>query len=190
MFDAVERFVKQPDVNPWEIIKDLDNQQIENLITQRIGKNQFFKEVVGKGREFEELCLNQLKNKSSKVYTELKNKITDLDERTILSGVELCLSGKHPCNGAGEYFKPDFVAVKKVMVEGRETLDVIIIDSKLSKTSPWTANQKIAQGINDYVVKVPGDILTGDLKLTRENIIQRDNSFIKIYRENEIIKVE
>lgn len=147
--------------------------------------------MVGRGLEFEKLCLNQLKDKNSAVYKSLKGVVSDLDQRTILSsGVELCLSGKHPCNGAGEYFKPDFVAVKKVMRGGEETLDVIIIDSKLSITSPWTANQKTAQGIYDYVVKVPGEKIQGNIELIKNSYIQRENPFVKVFKENEVIKAE
>lgn len=131
-----------------------------------------------------------MKDKNSTVYKSLKGVVRDLDQRTILSGVELCLSGKHPCSGAGEYFKPDFVAIKKVMRGGEEALDVIIIDSKLSKTSPWTANQKEAQGIFDYVVKVPGKNVQGDVKLTLDKSIQRDKPFVKIFKESEIIKAQ
>lgn len=172
------------------VTTDTKTQDLISNWMDRSGKITNFGNVVKLGREFEALCLNQLKSKSSKVYIELKNKITDLDNRTILSGVELCLSGKHPCNGAGEYFKPDFVAVKKVIRGGEETLDIIIIDSKLSKISPWTQNQKIAQGINDYVIKFPGEKLQGNIDLIKESTIQRDHPFVKIYKENEIIKVE
>lgn len=76
------------------------------------------------------------------------------------------------------------------MVDGKETLDVIIIDSKLSKTAPWTANQKTAQEIFDYVVKVPGKNVQGNISLVENTILQRDNPFVKIFKENEVIKVE
>ncbi|MFJ1328308.1 hypothetical protein [Capnocytophaga canimorsus] len=130
-----------------------------------------------------------MKNKSSQVYKSLKSRISDLDERTILTNVELCISGKYPCKEVGEYFKPDFVAVKKVFDGDVEFLDIIIIDSKLSKTSPWTANQKEAQKIFDYVVKSSGKKMQGNLNLVEKEFVQRNSQFIKIYKENEIIKV-
>ncbi|MDT9500217.1 hypothetical protein [Capnocytophaga canimorsus] len=134
--------------------------------------------------------MNELKNKSSQVYKSLKSRIPDLDERTILTNVELCISGKYPCKEVGEYFKPDFVAVKKIMINGKEQIDIIIIDSKLSKNSPWTANQKEAQQIFDYIVKNSGTSIQSNFSLTKQKSVQRDKVFVKIYKENEIIKVD
>ncbi|CEN53405.1 hypothetical protein CCAN11_850005 [Capnocytophaga canimorsus] len=57
------------------------------------------------------------------------------------------------------------------------------------KTSPWTANQKEAQKIFDYVVKSSGKKMQGNLNLVEKEFVQRNSQFIKIYKENEIIKV-
>ncbi|ATA76487.1 fibronectin type III domain-containing protein [Capnocytophaga canimorsus] len=181
------------DLDKWKLLKDDPHYAFElaqeNPNWEKWAKSNFFKEVTKKGKEFEKLCLNELKNKSSQVYKSLKSRISDLDERTILTNVELCISGKYPCKEVGEYFKPDFVAVKKVFDGDVEFLDIIIIDSKLSKTSPWTANQKEAQKIFDYVVKSSGKKMQGNLNLVEKEFVQRNSQFIKIYKENEIIKV-
>ncbi|WP_172916036.1 hypothetical protein [Capnocytophaga canimorsus] len=181
------------DLDKWKLLKDDPHYAFElvqeNPNWEKWAKSNFFKEVTKKGKEFEKLCLNELKNKSSQVYKSLKSRISDLDERTILTNVELCISGKYPCKEVEEYFKPDFVAVKKVFDGDVEFLDIIIIDSKLSKTSPWTANQKEAQKIFDYVVKSSGKKMQGNLNLVEKEFVQRNSQFIKIYKENEIIKV-
>ncbi|CEN33819.1 conserved hypothetical protein [Capnocytophaga canimorsus] len=128
------------DLDKWKLLKDDPHYAFElaqeNPNWEKWAKSNFFKEVTKKGKEFEKLCLNELKNKSSQVYKSLKSRISDLDERTILTNVELCISGKYPCKEVGEYFKPDFVAVKKVFDGDVEFLDIIIIDSKLSKNLP------------------------------------------------------
>lgn len=184
----------EDDFLKWKLIKEDPAYAFklskENSSWTKWGKSNFFKEMTKEGREFESFCLLKLKDKTSDVYMMLKNKIPDLDSRTILSNVELCISGKYPCKEAGEYFKPDFVAVRKIIDGDVEILDVIIIDSKLSKSTSWTINQAEAQKMFEYIVKSEGKVLQGNLKLNKENLVYRNNSsFVRIYKENGIIKV-
>ena len=184
----------EDDFLKWKLIKEDPAYAFklskENSSWTKWGKSNFFKEMTKEGREFESFCLLKLKDKTSDVYMMLKNKIPDLDSRTILSNVELCISGKYPCKEAGEYFKPDFVAVRKIIDGDVEILDVIIIDSKLSKSTSWTINQTEAQKMFEYIVKSEGKVLQGNLKLNKENLVYRNNSsFVRIYKENGIIKV-
>ena len=184
----------EDDFLKWKLIKEDPAYAFElskeSSSWTKWGKSNFFKEMTKEGREFESFCLLKLKDKTSDVYMMLKNKIPDLDSRTILSNVELCISGKYPCKEAGEYFKPDFVAVRKIIDGDVEILDVIIIDSKLSKSTSWTINQAEAQKMFEYIVKSEGKVLQGNLKLNKENLVYRNNSsFMRIYKENGIIKV-
>ncbi|EGD34423.1 hypothetical protein, partial [Capnocytophaga sp. oral taxon 338] len=184
----------EDDFLKWKLIKEDPAYAFklskENSSWTKWGKSNFFKEMTKEGREFESFCLLKLKDKTSDVYMMLKNKIPDLDSRTILSNVKLCISGKYPCKEAGEYFKPDFVAVKKIIDGDVEILDIVIIDSKLSKSTSWTINQTEAQKMFEYIVKSEGKVLQGNLKLNKENLVYRNNSsFVRIYKENDIIKV-
>ena len=58
---------------------------------------------------------NNVEGAATAEYLGLKARIADLDERTILSNVQLCI--RTPCNKSGNYFIPDFIAVRKMTDE-------------------------------------------------------------------------
>lgn len=82
--------------------------------------------------------------------------------------------------------------MKKVFDEVEEVdyFRAVISDSKLNAGSPWTTNQKEAQKIFDYVIKSSGTPIQGNFRLTKQKSVQRDKVFVKIYKENETIKVD
>ena len=65
-------------------------------------------------------------------------------DRKVLSQVQFCIPAKTaPCNAKGEYFIADLVFVKYDS-RGR-VVDMIIADSKLSKSTKLTSGQTLAK---------------------------------------------
>jgi len=187
------------DVDIWKVLKDDPGLawQIarENPLWDKWSKGNFFKTVTKAGKEFEELIKNQLKDLNSQVYQKLKSKIADLDQRTILSQVQFCLTAKAPCNAKGEYFIPDFVAVREIYdpILKKNILDVIIFDTKLSKGTSWSPNQTIAQKMEGWVIKSVNNenILKGTkIKGFEYNAsVLKNGSFKKIFKEGTEINI-
>ncbi len=145
------------------------------------------------GNKFEDdFRLELSKGSSTNEYIALKNRIPDLDHRSILSNVQLCI--ETPCSKKGNFFIPDFIAVRQLTDNvGAKYWDVIIVDTKLNQTTtPWTKNQKKAKTFTQYTVKSVGDnsLVTGsDVVSTFESmtsgseIIQRSDDFVKVYSD-------
>jgi hypothetical protein len=104
-----------------------------------------------------------------------------------LSQVQFCINGKSICNNAGEYFVADFVAVvEKTNARGQAYLDAIIIDSKLSKGTDFTVNQKVADGIiGEMTIKSNGDPIKGQrpTNFTKDGTITKQGSMKKMYSD-------
>lgn len=134
--------------------------------------------VTEKGRIFENSMLNAVKNKNSREYIALAEKVSDLGERKLLSQVQFCLPGfEPPCTAKGEYFIADQVWVKYDDFD--EIQDMIVVDAKLSEGTSLTSGQTTAKnqvgndvGLrykenypidNDILeVELPSDINQGD----------------------------
>ena len=138
---------------------------------------------------------NGLKDINSQLYKKLKSEIKDLDERTIFSQVQFCLTGKAPCNGKGEFFIPDFVAViEKTNAKGQKYIDVIVLDAKLSKSTNWSPNQTIAKNKDGWVVKSVSDkntIKGGKIQgFEYDAAVVKNGNFKKIYKEGTDLNVD
>lgn len=119
----------------------------------------------------------------------------NLDNYSILRKVQLCFAT--PCNKSGNYFIPDFIAVRKITddVTDIDSWDVIIIDTKLTQNnSGWTPNQRAAQNENEYFVKsvpdnnalVTGENIVGEFRSlvgSQTKQVQRNDNFIKAYSD-------
>jgi len=99
------------------------------------------------------------------------------------------LTAKAPCNAKGEYFIPDFVAVREIYdpILKKNILDVIIFDTKLSKGTRWSPNQTIPQKMEGWVIKSvsPDNIIKGqEIKaFKKEAEVLKNGNFKKIYRD-------
>ena len=90
------------------------------------------------------LMLNQVKNRNSIEYKALAEKITDLDQRRLLSQVHFCLPGfSPPCSAKGQYFIADQVWIK-YNARGRIE-DMIVVDAKLSEGTQLSSGQTLAK---------------------------------------------
>ncbi|MDO4228646.1 MAG: hypothetical protein Q4C98_02435 [Capnocytophaga sp.] len=65
-----------------------------------------------------------------------------------------------------------------------------IIDAKLSQTTSWTTNQKAAQKMSGWRVKTTGEIIKGSDILDRNTTVIKKQDFIRIYKDNGIIKID
>lgn len=101
-------------------------------------KREFFINVTTKGKKFEtEVCLLAFKNRQSQKYLELKTKVQsdfgkNLDDYDMYSQVQLKYSGD-------DYFIADQLFVKRNALGDID--DMIVIENKLSSTTPLTTPQ-------------------------------------------------
>lgn len=122
--------------------------------------------------------------------------ISDLDQRTILSQVQFCLTAKAPCNAKGEYFIPDFVAVREMYdpILKKNYLDIIIFDTKLSKGTSWSPNQIVAQKMESWVIKSVSDknIIKGirPEKFINDGSVIKNGKFRKIFKDGAAINID
>lgn len=137
--------------------------------------------------------MEDLKDTNSAVYQKLqKDWVKDLDDRQILSQVQFCLdAGASSCTKQGEYFIADFVFVKQdVDSRGRPFWDIVVADSKLSASTDYTDNQKVALGKSEFKIKSGQQIdingkaiqFSYDL-LTPLRVVKSRANFIKIYSD-------
>ena len=149
------------------------------------------------GTVFGNLIKTQLDDATSEAYQVIKQRLTsyspplNLDDYSIYSQVQLCLKGD--CINKGEYWIPDFmlVAERTDIITGEKYLETIIVDSKLSKTTGWTPNQREADKLLNWTVKsVSGNNLIkgSDLGLTDQSSLIRNGKFIKLFSEEGILK--
>lgn len=108
---------------------------------EKWSQREFFKDVTAKGKGFErDVCLTAFKNRSSAKYIELKNKVStdlgkNLDDYDMYSQVQLKYDGDN-------YFVADQLFVKYKTVAGQKVVDdVIVIENKLSSSTPLTTPQ-------------------------------------------------
>ncbi|MFZ1751943.1 MAG: hypothetical protein WAU01_17240, partial [Saprospiraceae bacterium] len=89
--------------------------EIESWLLKSEDKAKFL-QYIKKGKEFEANFSSKIIPKPTPLnaeYQKLLQKIPDLNDRTLLQGVQLCIN-TFPCNDAGSYFIPDFVAIKVI----------------------------------------------------------------------------
>lgn len=148
------------------------------------------------GTEFEEYIEKQLKNTSSRTYLALKEKFGtdkdgtfDLDHRSIYTQVQFCINdGKGiPCSKKGDFFIADFVFVREIKnpITGKLSLNVKIADTKLSKSTNFTANQIKANGLDKFIIKAEGKILSKkdetSIRFQTGETVQKTEKILKIY---------
>lgn len=117
-------------------------------------KREFFINVTAKGKKFEtEVCLLAFKNRQSQKYLELKAKVQsdfgkNLDDYDMYSQVQLKYNGD-------EYFIADqlFVKYKTNALGAKVVDDIVIIENKLSSSTPLTAPQSGAFTKTSYTVR-------------------------------------
>jgi hypothetical protein len=160
----------------WELSKESD--------WSRWSQREFFKDVTGKGKAFEEtVCLNAFKNRTSREYLELKQKFSsdfgkNLDDYDMYSQVQLYYSGDN-------YFVADQVFVKYATIDGQKIADdILVIENKLSSTTTLTAPQNAALRNNSYKVRSINEASRFD---TGVNLIQ--NMTLKFSNEIQWYKV-
>ncbi|GAB3719386.1 hypothetical protein GCM10027592_62860 [Spirosoma flavus] len=181
------------------VITDLERQQLAEMLDkdeithpkakewlERSENVATFKGYTDAGRLFETNMKVALSNISSSVYQGLLNKVADLDQRTILSQVQFCIKGN--CIGKGEYFIADFVAVRKIQdFDGREYLDVVIIDTKLSNSTALTPNQTYANNLTSLKVKsIPADSRIKGVHIDEFDVnrnVVKNGPIVKIYSD-------
>jgi hypothetical protein len=164
----------------WELSKEGGSRW------EKWGQREFFKDITGKGRSFEEtVCLNAFKNRASAEYQQLKNRFMqdfgkNLDDYDMYSQVQLYYSGDN-------YFVADQVFVKYRIV-GQQAIvdDIVIIENKLSSTTPLTSPQNGALKSNSYKVRNQKRTYSefkslNELKYGEELIFKKDIQWYKIY---------
>ncbi|MBW3520008.1 fibronectin type III domain-containing protein [Flavobacterium sp. NKUCC04_CG] len=131
LFDAVEAIIDNPG-NAWDVIKETADNALIKAVTARIGRSQFFKEVIGKGNDFEKLVSSQIHH----INPPFKDLLEDGYEK--LSQIHLLRTG-----GSKKLIADDLF-VKELFdeTEGLYYYRAVISDSKLNVGSPWTPNQR------------------------------------------------
>lgn len=150
------------------------------------------------GRKFEEYIEGQLKNPQSETYLALKEKFGkdddgtyDLDHRSIYTQVQFCINREVSCSKEGEYFIADFVFVREVKnpISGKISLNVKIADTKLSRSTSFTDNQKKANNLDQFIIKTEGRILIKkdetSIKFQVGETVQKAEKILKIYSDGE-----
>ncbi len=66
------------------------------------------------GTQFEEQARKASNDPDNYVYTQVKAKINDLNERSIYTQVRFCISGNVPCDQKNQYFIADFVFARVI----------------------------------------------------------------------------
>lgn len=120
---------------------------------EKWSQREFFKDITAKGKGFEtDVCLATFKNRSSVKYAELKQKFkTDfgknLDDYDMYSQVQLKYDGDN-------YFVADQLFVKYKTVGGQKLIDdIVVIENKLSSTTPLTGPQSTAFTKTSFTVR-------------------------------------
>ncbi|QPH39436.1 hypothetical protein [Pedobacter endophyticus] len=175
LFDVWQKLKDDPAYS-WEL------QKTGGSRWEKWSKREFFKDITAKGKGFEtDVCLATFKNRSSAKYLELKQKFqTDfgknLDDYDMYSQVQLKYDGDN-------YFVADQLFVKR-NIDG-DIVDILVIENKLSDTTPLTIPQAMAFTKTSFTVrsldKFP-ELGTG-LKLNPGTLINFKNSkqFYKVH---------
>ncbi|MFM9403652.1 hypothetical protein ACKLNQ_17235 [Myroides odoratimimus] len=180
LFDAVEAIIDNP-IDAWDIIKQTQSDEVIRAVTERIGKSQFFKEVVGRGRTFETLVTSKIKTINPPFADLIADGFTHLDQIYLLR------------KGGSKNIIADDLFVKKVFDEVEEIsyYRAVISDSKLTNGSPWTDNQwseliEIFQN-NKNLPFIEYEVRTSSEILSLKNNVPTDfktSTKIRIYRED------
>ncbi|OCB74411.1 hypothetical protein [Flavobacterium crassostreae] len=164
------------------------------------GANQaVFKTNREAGTAFGNLIKTQLSDANSEAYTTLAKHLNDLnpkinlDEYSIYSQVQLCLTKN--CIDKGQFWIPDFMLVKVSQDGlGKDFLETIIIDSKLSGSTGWTPNQNTAKKMDGWSIKAIGNeaLIKGSRieDFDVKSSITKNGDFIKLYSESGILKTK
>ena len=157
-YSLSELFEESPEdvIDIWKRLKDDPGDAWEVAKTggdrwEKWSKREFFKDVTKKGKDFEELiCKEAFKNRTSPEYIQLKTKFLDdfgknLDEYEMFSQVQL------KYNDAGDYFVADQIFVK--YDDFGDIEDILVIENKLSNSTPLTAPQSNALQSNFFLVR-------------------------------------
>lgn len=160
-------FKESPDdvTNIWKKLKEDPSEAWEiskaDPAWEKWSQREFFKDVTVKGKGFErDVCLATFKNRSSAKYIELKNKVStdigkNLDDYDMYSQVQLKYDGDN-------YFVADQLFVKRDALGDIE--DIIVIENKLSSTTPLTTPQTNAFRQTSFTVRsqsVPSEFGSG-----------------------------
>lgn len=125
---------------------------------EKWGQREFFKDITAKGKGFEtDVCLATFKNRTSQKYLELKQKFfndtqvngigKNLDDYDMYSQVQLKYDGEN-------YFIADQLFVKYKTVGGQKVVDdLVVIENKLSSTTPLTTPQSTAFTKTSFTVR-------------------------------------
>ena len=72
----------------------------------------------------------------------------------------------------------------------KEYFEVIIVDSKLFRSTDWSANQKVAENMQEWKIKAAeGKLINGlDLELDSKNYLTKKGNFIKLFNEGGTLK--
>src|SRR5690606_4739818 len=105
--------------------------------------------------------------------------------------VQLCLKGD--CISKGEYWIPDFLLIAERNGPAGKYLETIVVDSKLSRGTPWTPNQIKADELSSWAVKSLGEdsLVKGNkLTLSKKTTLTRVGQFIKVFGEGGVLRAE
>jgi hypothetical protein len=142
-------------VDVWKKLKDdpafsWELQKTGGSRWEKWSQREFFKNITAKGKGFEtNVCLATFKDRSSAKYLELKQKFqTDfsknLDDYDMYSQVQLKYDGDN-------YFVADQLFVKRNL-DG-DMVDMVVIENKLSSTTPLTTPQATAFTKTSFTVR-------------------------------------
>lgn len=181
------------DISIWQRLKDdpayyweLKNSgQMTDPRWLRWSAREFFIEITGIGKFFEtETVLAALRNRASQKYAELRGLFLrdfgkNLDEYDMFSQVQLYYTKT-------DYFIADQLFVKYKVVGGQRVVDdILVIENKLSRTTPLTDPQKAALKSSSFTVRSQNAIsqFNNTNRLTHGSTIQFSNNrqWYKVY---------
>jgi hypothetical protein len=174
-----------------EDLAEIPNLNFKNWLNRSENLSNLQK-YASQGTAFGKEMITQLKNIDSDAYKTLKTTLSEkginIEDYSIYSQIQLCI--KDDCLGKGNYWIPDFALIAKKSGPDGDYFEVIIVDSKLFRSTDWSPNQKVAEKMQEWKIKaVEGKLINGtDLKLTTENNLTKKGNFIKLFYEGGILK--
>ena len=179
-----------------DFVEDLDeipNLNFRNWLNRSENLSNLQK-YASEGTAFGKEMITQLKNIDSDAYKTLKTTLSgkgiNIEDYSIYSQIQLCIKGD--CISKGNYWIPDFALIaKKTNALDKEYFEVIIVDSKLFRSTDWSANQKIADNMQQWTIKSVKNenlIQGSNLNLKPKSLIERNGDFIKIFNDNGILQ--
>jgi hypothetical protein len=174
------KHLKDDPTYSWELSKEGGSRW------EKWSQREFFRDVTGKGKEFEEIvCLNVFKNRASKEYQQLKQQFMkdfgkNLDDYDMYSQVQLYYQRDN-------YFVADQLFVKYTTdLMGRKVVDdILVIENKLSNTTPLTTPQNGALKSSSYrvrnITEKKSQFGTNNI-LKKDDVLNFENSQIKWYK--------